>query len=152
MNENSITGQIVDAAFRVHTTLGPGLLESVYQGALAWELERRGLSVARQQGIPCDQQVNIHPGFFADLIVEQQVIVEIKSIEVIAPVHKRQLLTYLKLADKRLGLLINFNVALIKDGIIRIANRMKEETEEGPQRRLKSYLTLSRTIVSRWNV
>jgi GxxExxY protein len=117
----------VDAAYKVHTTLGPGLLESVYEAAPAWELGKRGLSFTRQQGIPVIyEQVSIHPGFFADLIVEGQIIVEIKAIEVIAPVHKRQLLTYLKLADKRLGLLINFNVALIKDGIIRIANRLKE--------------------------
>jgi GxxExxY protein len=127
MNQNIITGQIVDAAYKVHTTLGPGLLESVYEAALAWELEKRGLNVTRQQGIPVIyEKVNIHPGFFADLIVEQQIIVEIKATEFIAPVQKRQLLTYLKLADKRLGLLINFNVALIKDGIVRIANRLKE--------------------------
>jgi len=127
MNENSITGQIVDAAYRVHTTLGPGLLESVYEAALAFELAKRGLSVTRQQGIPVIyEEVHIHAGFFADLIVDDQIIVEIKSIDVIAPVHRRQLLTYLKLADKQLGLLINFNVALIKDGIIRIVNGLKE--------------------------
>jgi GxxExxY protein len=127
MNENTISGQIVDAAYRVHTTLGPGLLESVYEAALAWELAKRGLNFTRQQGIPVIyEQVSIHPGFFADLIVEDQIIVEIKAIEGIALVHRRQLLTYLKLADKRLGLLINFNVALIKDGIIRIANGLKE--------------------------
>ena len=127
MNENTITGQIVDAAYKVHTTLGPGLLESVYEAALAWELEKRGLSFTRQQGIPVVyEQVHIHTGFFADLTVEKKIIVEIKSIDVVAPVHRRQLLTYLKMADKRLGLLINFNVALIKDGIIRIANGLKE--------------------------
>ena len=119
MNENTITGQIVDAAYKVHTTLGPGLLESVYEAALAWELEKRGLSFTRQQGIPVIyEKIHIHTGFFADLIVEDQIIVEIKSIDVVAPAHRRQLPTYLKLADKRLGLLINFNVALIKDGII----------------------------------
>jgi GxxExxY protein len=127
MNENTITGQIVDAAYKVHTTFGPGLLESVYEAALAWELENRGLSFTRQQGIPVVyEQVHIHTGFFADLLVENQVIVEIKAIETLAPVHRKQLLTYLRLADKRLGLLINFNVALIKDGIIRIANGLKE--------------------------
>jgi GxxExxY protein len=127
MNENTITGQIVDAAYGVHTTLGPGLLESVYQGALTWELAKRGLSVARQQCIPVIyEKIHIHAAFFADLIVDDQIIVEIKSVDVIAPVHRRQLLTYLKLADKRLGLLINFNVVLIKDGIIRIANGLKE--------------------------
>jgi GxxExxY protein len=127
MNENAVTGEIVDAAYKVHTTLGPGLLESVYEAALAWELENRGLSVSRQQGVPVVyEQVHIHTGFFADLIVEDQIIVEIKATDVIAPVHKRQLLTYLRLADKRLGLLINFNVALIKNGIVRIANGLKE--------------------------
>ena len=127
MNENTTSGQIVDAAYKVHATLGPGLLESVYEAALAWDLAKRGLSFTRQQGIPVIyEEVRIHPGFFADLIVENQVIVEIKAIEFVAFVHKRQLLTYLKLADKRLGLLINFNVVLIKDGIIRIANGLKE--------------------------
>lgn len=115
--------QIVDAAYRVHTTLGPGLLESVYQAALAYELGKRGLRVSREQAIPVVyESVRIQTGFHADLIVEDQVIVEIKAIEVIAPVHKKQLLTYLKLADKRLGLLINFNVTLIKQGITRIVN------------------------------
>ena len=127
MGENAVAQQVVDAAFRVHTSLGPGLLESVYEAALAYELEKRGLSVARQQGIPVVYEaVRIHAGFFADLVVEDQVIVEIKAVETVAPVHKKQLLTYLKLADKRLGLLINFNVVLIKNGITRIVNGLKE--------------------------
>ena len=127
VNANSVSGEIVDAAYKVHRTLGPGLLESVYAAALGWELEKRGLSVTRQQGIPVVyEEVHIHTGFFADLIVEDQIIVEIKAVEIIAPVHKRQLLTYLRLADKRLGLLVNFNVALIKDGIVRIVNGLKE--------------------------
>ena len=127
MGENAVAQHVVDAAFRVHTSLGPGLLESVYEAALAYELEKRGLSVTRQQAIPvvCEA-VRIHAGFFADLVVEDQVIVEIKAVENIAPVHKKQLLTYLKLADKRLGLLINFNVVRIKDGITRIVNGLKE--------------------------
>jgi len=127
MSENAVAQQIVDAAYRVHTTLGPGLLESVYEAALAYELEKRGLRISRQQVIPVVYEaVRIHTGFHADLIVEDIVIVEIKALESIAPVHKKQLLTYLKLADKRLGLLINFNVALIKDGITRIVNGLKE--------------------------
>lgn len=127
MSENAVAQQIVDAAFRVHTTLGPGLLESVYEAALAYELEKRGLRVARQHVIPVIYEaVHIHTGFHADRIVEDAVIVEIKALETIAPVHKKQLLTYLKLADKRLGLLINFNVALIKDGITRLVNGLKE--------------------------
>ena len=113
--------------YRVHTTLGPGLLESVYEAALAYELEKRGLRTTRQQTIPVVYEtVHILTGFHADLVVEDKVIVEIKALESIAPVHKKQLLTYLKLADKRLGLLINFNVALIKDGITRIVNGLKE--------------------------
>lgn len=118
MTENAIAKQIVDAAVRVHTTLGPGLLESVYDTVLAYELGRRGLRTVRQQPIPVVYEgVRIDTGFRADLVVEDKVIVEVKSVEILAPVHKKQLLTYLRLADKRLGLLINFHVALIKDGI-----------------------------------
>ena len=127
MSENDVARQIVDAAYRVHTILGPGLLESVYGAALAYELEKRGLHISRQQAVPVVYDaVRIHTGFHADLVVEGEVIVEIKVLEVVAPVHKKQLLTYLKLSDKRLGLLINFNVALIKDGITRIVNALKE--------------------------
>ena len=126
MSENLLARQIVDGAYRVHTTLGPGLLESVYEAALAYELEKRGLQVTRQQTIPVNYEaVRIHPGFYADLVVEDKVIVEIKAVEIVAPVHKKQLLTYLRLADKRLGLLINFNVALIKDGITGIVNGLE---------------------------
>jgi GxxExxY protein len=129
MTENAIATEIVDAAFRIHTALGPGLLESVYDAVLAYELGRRGLRTARQQPIPVVYEaVRIDTGFRADLIVEDKVIVEIKSVEVLAPVHKKQLLTYLRLADKRLGLLINFHVALIKDGITRIVNGLEDET------------------------
>jgi len=104
-NENAIAKKIVDAAFRIHTTLGPGLLESVYETVLSYELSQRGLRVTRQQLIPVAyDNVRIDAGFRADLIVEDKVIVEIKSVEALAPVHKL-LLTYLRLADKRLGLL-----------------------------------------------
>ena len=127
MTENEVAKQIVDAAFRVHTSLGPGLLESVYETVLAYELEQRGLRTISQQPVPVVYQgTRIEMGFRADLIVEDKVIVEIKSVETIAAVHKKQLLTHLRLADKRLGLLINFNVALIKDGIMRIANGMPD--------------------------
>jgi GxxExxY protein len=129
MTENAIAKEIVDAAFRVHTTLGPGLLESVYDTVLAYELSQRGLRTVRQQPIPVVYgNVRIDTGFRADLIVEDNVIVEIKSVETLAPVHKKQLLTYLRLANKRLGLLINFQVALIKDGITRIVNGLEEES------------------------
>jgi GxxExxY protein len=127
MTENELAKEIVDAAYRIHTTLGPGLLETVYGLTLAWELEKRGLRVARQPEVPVVYQgTRIEAGFRADLIVEDKVIVEVKSVEALAPVHKKQLLTYLRLADKRLGLLINFNVALIKDGITRIVNGLPD--------------------------
>ena len=123
MTENEIAKQIVDVAFKIHTTLGPGLLESVYETIMAYELQKRGLRVRRQQAIPVVyEDVRMDLGFRADLIVEDKVVVEIKSVEAIAPVHKKQLLTYLRLTDKRLGLLINFNVELIKNGITRVAN------------------------------
>ena len=107
MTENAIAKEIVDAAFRIHTTLGPGLLKSVYHAVLAYELAQRGLQTVSQQAIPVVYgTIRIDIGFRADLIVEDRVIVEIKSVEALAPVHKKQLLTYLRLADKRLGLLI----------------------------------------------
>jgi GxxExxY protein len=128
MTGNAIAKEIVDAAFRIHTTLGPGLLESVYQTVLAYELGRRDLRTVSQQLIPVIYDgIRIDTGFRADLVVEDKVIVEIKSVEVLLPVHKKQLLTYLRLADKRLGLLINFNVTLIKDGITRIVNGLQED-------------------------
>ena len=127
MTENEVAKQIVDAAYRVHTSLGPGLLESAYEAVLAFELENRGLRVIRQQPVPITYHgTRIEMGFRADLIVADLVIVEIKSVEAVAPVHKKQLLTHLRLAGKRLGLLINFNVALIKEGITRIANGMPD--------------------------
>ena len=109
MTENEIATIIVDAAYKVHTKLGPGLLESVYEAIMAYELRKRGLHVIHQQPLPVIyEEVRMNVGFRPDLIVESKVIIEIKSLEVIAPVHKKQLLTYLRVADKRLGLLINF--------------------------------------------
>jgi GxxExxY protein len=123
MTENELAKHIVNAAYRIHTTLGPGLLESVYEATLAHELEKQGIKVLRQQALPVIYEtIHMEIGFRADLIVGDKVIVEIKSIEAISPVHRKQLLTYLRLADKRLGLLINFNVDLIKDGITRMVN------------------------------
>jgi GxxExxY protein len=127
MTENEISKQIVDVAYKIHTTFGPGLLESVYETVMAYELTKRGLHVVRQQPIPVVyESVNMEVGFRADLIVEGKVVVEIKSVEAVAPVHKKQLLTYLRLADKRLGLLINFDTELIKDGISRVVNHLPE--------------------------
>jgi GxxExxY protein len=125
VSENEIAAVIVDAAFRIHTKLGPGLFESVYEAVLVYELGIRGLSFIRQHPVPVVyEQVRMEVGFRADLIVENKVKVEIKSVDVIAPIHKTQLLTYLRLTDKRLGLLINFNVPLIRNGITRIVNRL----------------------------
>jgi GxxExxY protein len=128
MTENEIAKEVVDAAYKVHVTLGPGLLESVYEVVLEYELRKRGLSVVRQKPLPVIyESVSFEEGYRADLIVEGKVILELKSVETIAPVHKKQLLTYLRLADKRLGLLINFGETLIKDGISRVVNRLPEK-------------------------
>ncbi|WP_341527920.1 GxxExxY protein [Nostoc sp. UHCC 0302] len=125
MIENEVSGVVVDVAYKIHTTLGPGLLESVYETVMDFELRRQKLRVRRQVIIPVVYEgVNLDEGFRADLIVEDQVIVELKSVEAVHPVHKKQLLTYLRLADKRVGLLINFNVSLIKDGISRVVNNL----------------------------
>lgn len=125
MTENEAAREVVDAAFKVHTRLEPGLLESVYERVMEFELNRRGISVERQIPIPVVyDNVSFEEGFRADLIVESLVIVELKSVEIVANIHKKQLLTYLKLADKRPGLLINFNETLIKHGITRIANNL----------------------------
>jgi GxxExxY protein len=127
MTENEISRQVVDAAFKVHTHFGPGLLESVYEKVLKYELEKRGLRVVRQVRVPIIYDgVVLDESLVSDLFVEDKLIVELKSVEQIAPVHSKQLLTYLRLADKRLGLLINFNVALIKDGITRVVNGLRE--------------------------
>ncbi|MEO7673344.1 MAG: GxxExxY protein [Pyrinomonadaceae bacterium] len=125
MTENEIATIIVDSAFKVHKTLGPGLLESVYRSALAYELTKRGLRVSTERGISANYDgINLELGFRADIIVENKVIIETKSIEALAPIHGKVLLTYLRLAEMRLGLLINFNVVLIKDGIRRVVNNL----------------------------
>ncbi len=125
MTENQIATIIVDAAYTIHKRLGPGLLESVYETTLAYELAKRGLQLRKQQAMPVVyESVRMDVGFRADLIVADKVIVEIKSIEAISPVHRKQLLTYLRLTDRRLGLLINFNVELIRDGISRVVNNL----------------------------
>jgi GxxExxY protein len=128
IQENFLAKEIVDAAYQVHTSLGPGLLESVYETALAHTLKKKGLSIERQFPIPVNYDgIVFNEGFRADLIVNNKVIIELKSVEQIASVHKKQLLTYLRLSDKKLGLLINFGATLIKDGITRIANGLNEQ-------------------------
>jgi GxxExxY protein len=123
MHENEIASAVVDACFKVHIAMGPGLLESVYEIALSYELEKKGLRVVRQQAIPVVYEgIILGEGFRADLVVEDKVIIELKSLETVSPVHKKQLATYLRLSEKRLGLLVNFGANLIKDGITRIVN------------------------------
>ena len=127
MNENEIATVILDAAFKIHRTLGPGLLESVYQATLDFELQKRGLPVLQQAGLPVYYEtIKLELGFRIDLIVADKVIVEIKSVEALAPVHKKQLLTYLRLMNLRLGLLLNFNVELMKNGIQRVVNGLAQ--------------------------
>lgn len=125
MDLNFITSQIIQAAIAVHKALGPGLLESVYQKCMVIELNRMGIRVESELELPIfyrDQKIT-DLGFRIDLLVESVIIVELKSVEAVKPVHKKQLLTYLRLAEKEIGLLINFNEVLLKDGISRIINK-----------------------------
>lgn len=126
MHENDIGTHIVNACYQIHKALGPGLLESVYEVVLASELRLIGLKVERQEPIPIRYKSLIfEEGFRADLLVESKVIVELKSVESIKPVHGKQVLTYLRLLDYRLGYLINFNTELIRNGISRVVNKLE---------------------------
>lgn len=123
MHQNGISYLIWKAAFTIHTTLGPGLLESVYETLLKHELVRAGLSVERQVGLPVLYDgLRLENGFRMDIVVKKSVVVELKSVETLLEVHHKQLLTYLKLSGHKLGLLINFNVPAIKEGIFRKVN------------------------------
>jgi GxxExxY protein len=125
MTENEIASIVVNILLKIHRKLGPGLLESVYEEVISHELKKEGLDFKRQHGIGVFyDDIKMDLGFRADIIVEDKVIVEIKSVEIIAPVHHKQLLTYLRLTNKKLGLLVNFNVELIKDGITRVVNNL----------------------------
>jgi GxxExxY protein len=125
MNENEIAKLTVDLCYKIHSKYGPGLFESVYEEIFCYELGKNGVLFKRQHPIPLvHEEIKMEAGFRADVIIDNRVIVELKSIEALAPVHYKQVLTYLKLTDLKLGLLINFNVALIKDGIHRIANKL----------------------------
>jgi GxxExxY protein len=127
MRENEIAAVVVDVAYQIHTKLGPGLLESVYQAVMAYELRERGLKIETEVPIPIHWgDIRLEVGFRVDILVERSVIVELKSVQEVAPVHKKQLLTYLKLTDCHLGLLINFNADRVKDGITRIAYQLPE--------------------------
>lgn len=122
MEINEITGQIIDSAMKVHTVLGPGLLESAYEACLAHELRKRGFTVEVQRGLPIEYDgVLLDVGYRIDLLVEDTVIVEVKAVNEVHPIHHAQLLSYLKLSKKKIGLLINFHVVRLKDGIKRMA-------------------------------
>lgn len=123
--ENDIATLILDKVFLIHRELGPGLLESIYERVLSLELKKAGLQVTNQMFIPFNwDEIIFENGFRADLIVANKVIVEIKSVQALAPVHSKQLMTYLRLTKLKLGLLLNFNEALLKDGIKRVANNL----------------------------
>ncbi len=127
MAENEVARIVVDCAYRVHLRLGPGLLESVYEAALTYELRKRGLKVLRQHPIPVRyEEVVLDEGFRADLLVEDLLIVELKSVEELAKVHKKQVLTYLRLSGKRLGLLINFGSERFKESVTRLVNGLPD--------------------------
>lgn len=127
MRKNDLTYEIINCAYEVHSFLGPGLLESVYQRALVHELRLRGFNVISE--IPIDIEykgLNIGDHLRLDILVDEEVVIELKSVENILPVHKKQLLTYLKLLDLHVGLLINFNVSLLREGITRIVNNYED--------------------------
>ncbi|MFN5705089.1 MAG: GxxExxY protein [bacterium] len=125
MNENELSNIIIGAALTVHRDLGPGLLESVYEECFDFELNERDIKFERQKYIPVVyKNIKLEGAFRADFIIENKIIVELKAVESIANTHKSQLLTYLKLTDLKLGLLINFNNSLLKDGIHRVVNKL----------------------------
>jgi len=124
---NDITGTVVDAAMQVHSVLGPGLLESAYEACLVYELRKRGIEVAVQVELPVIYgEIRIHLGYRIDLLVEESVVVELKTVTKLLPVHEAQLLSYLKLGNFRAGLLINFHSARLKDGIKRMVNALPD--------------------------
>jgi iron complex transport system substrate-binding protein len=126
---DTLTGLIIDTAYRLHTRIGPGLLENVYEALLAKMLAEQGLRIERQKPVSFSiDGVRFNDGFRVDLLVEECVVIELKAVEKLAPVHSKQLLTYLRLMDLRVGLLINFNEARLKDGLHRIVNRYEPHT------------------------
>ena len=136
MEINCITGTIIEESIKIHSDLGPGLLESVYEEILSYRLRKRGFNVTRQVAIPLFyEEVKMDIGFRADMIIDNAVIIEIKSVELLAPVHFMQLLTYLKLTDLTVGLLINFNEDLLKKVIKRVVNNYNP-VASAPQRDL----------------
>lgn len=125
MIENEIAKQVVDLCFKIHTQYGPGLFESVYEEIFCYEWSKKNIPSVRQHPIPLiHEEIKMDAGFRADVIIDNKVVVELKSVELLAPVHYKQVQTYLKLTGCKLGILVNFNVALIKDGIHRIVNNL----------------------------
>jgi GxxExxY protein len=141
LSENELSKIILDAAFKVHTKTGPGVFETVYEVILAHELRKQGLRVARQVPIPIRyDDLVFDEGFRADLLVEDKVVVELKSVEKVIPAHSKQVLTQIRLSDLRLGLLINFGEVHLKNGIARIVNNLPEERSRGMASKLVSLL------------
>jgi GxxExxY protein len=125
MTENELSKLIIDLCFKIHQQYGPGLFENVYEEIFCYEWSKTGIPFTRQQGISLlHEEIKLDIGFRADIIIDNKVIIELKSIEALAPVYYKQLLTFLKLTNLKLGLLINFNVNLIKDGMHRIVNKL----------------------------
>ena len=125
MTENDLSYKIIGLALELHKNIGPGLLESAYENALAYDLRETGLEVIQQAPMPfIYKEIKMEVGYRIDLLIENRIIIEIKSVETLAPVHYAQILTYLKLSQLKLGLLINFNCKLLKDGIHQIANNL----------------------------
>jgi len=125
MNENELSKLIFDCCFKIHRNLGAGLFESVYEEILAYELSKKNVNFERQKAISLKYgEITFDIGFRVDFIVENKVILELKSVESILPVHKKQLLTYIKITNCKFGILINFNSPIMKDGIIRIVNKL----------------------------
>lgn len=125
VSENEISKIVFDLCLMIHKKYGPGLFESVYEEIICYELSKLNISFTRQQGIHLvHEEIKMDVSFRADIIIENKVIIELKSVEALSPVHHKQLLTYLKLTDLKLGMLINFNVSLLKDGIHRIVNKL----------------------------
>ena len=127
MDINKLSSDIIGAAIAVHKALGPGLLESVYEECLGHEFGIRGLTYERQKPLPVRYKgKKLDCGYRLDMVVENSIILELKSCEKVEPIHKAQVLTYLKLSDLRLGLILNFNTTLMRDGIVRVVNELKE--------------------------
>lgn len=125
MNENDIARIVLDICFEIHKTLGPGLLESVYEEILCYELDKRGLSYERQKGMPVIwKDIKMDIGHRPDVVVERKVVVELKSVEVIAKSHPKTVLTYVRISGMKLGLLINFGAPFLREGIIRLVNKL----------------------------